>query len=63
MLNYEPGWPTRLKTHTGPLGLAAVLLQEDPKQKKRWLPVATYSRVLTASEESVSILELELIAA
>ena len=53
MINFDPQEPVVLETHTGPKGLAAVYLQQDPAGG-RWLPVAAYSRPLTATELGVS---------
>lgn len=30
VMNFEPSEPVRLVVHTGPIGLAGILLQEDP---------------------------------
>ena len=62
MINFNPQEPVVLETHTGPKGLAAVYLQQDPAGG-RWLPVAAYSRPLTATELGVSGAQLELTAA
>ena len=60
-LNFDPSSPTIIETHTGPKGLATVCLQED-LAAARWLPVASYSRVLEGLELWHPPLLLELIA-
>lgn len=48
-INFDPARPVLLETHTGPKGVAAVFLQQDPAST-RWLPVLSFSRVLAGME-------------
>ena len=60
VINFNPASPTRLQYRVGPAGLAGVLLQQDPSRPNRWLPIASHSRTLEASELLLSRLELEV---
>ena len=61
-MNFEPNQPARLVVHTGPIGLAGILLQEDPEKKKHWVPVGSYSRTFSTQELLLSRPALEIIA-
>ena len=60
LLNFEAASPVRVQIKTGPAGLAGVLIQQDPSDPKRLLPIASYSHTLEANEKPMSLLELEL---
>ena len=62
VMNFEPNQPARLVVHTGPIGLAGILLQEDPEKKKHWVPVGSYSRTFSTQELLLSRPALEIIA-
>ena len=60
-INFDPQAPVLLETHTGPKGLGAICLQEDPASS-RWLPVASFSRTLEGMDTTHSPILLELMA-
>ena len=60
-LNFDPDAPLRLEVHTGPAGLAGVLLQKDPAASCH-LPIASYSRTWGNKEFLASPLALEVVA-
>src|SRR5512138_3840463 len=61
VINFDPASPVILEPHSGPKGIAAVFLQQDP-EAERWLPVAAFSRGLAVMEFTMSAAMLELLA-
>jgi hypothetical protein len=50
-----------MESRVMPTGIAVILLQRNPEQRRRWLPVASWGRKLDAMEmeDSRELLELK----
>ena len=55
-----PDEEARLESRVTALGIAVVLLQQDPEHRRRWLPVASWGRCLETLEKNDSRVLLEL---
>ncbi len=47
---FDPEWQARVQTRLTPDSVAVLMLQQHPDNQWQWLPVGSWSRMISAAE-------------
>ena len=59
---FDPAQKARVQTRITPDSISTIMLQQDPENSRRWLPVQSWGRMITLAERQQPVPMIEALA-